>query len=156
MVRWKYRLRLPPGTPAQSTSGRQPDPQFPDAGLEIRTRDKASPGLDRFVSRMGQFLASWRSPRCLIAGIGIGNGVSSYLEGAARAIATLKILGATGADVARIFCCNWAWRRGWRLPSASCWGGDDPLIGLALKGFLPSGKGWCWPRALALAGVQGR
>jgi putative ABC transport system permease protein len=66
MVRWKYRLRLPRQRHGAdtATSGRQPDPPFPAAGFEIRTRDTASPGLDRFVSRMGQFLGWWRWPRC--------------------------------------------------------------------------------------------
>jgi putative ABC transport system permease protein len=79
MVRWKYRLRLPALTPAQSMADALTH-QFPDAGLELRTRDKASPGLDRFVSRMGQFLALVALAALLIAGIGIGNGVASYLE----------------------------------------------------------------------------
>jgi putative ABC transport system permease protein len=30
--------------------------QFPTAGFDFRTRDRASPGADRFVGRMGEFL----------------------------------------------------------------------------------------------------
>lgn len=77
--------------------------RFPDAGLDIRTRDRASPGADRFVSRMGEFLTLVGLAALVIAGIGIGGGVSSYLEARRASIATLKILGATSADIARIY-----------------------------------------------------
>ena len=39
----------------------------------------------------------------VIAGIGIGGGVNSYLEARRNSIATLKILGATSGMVARIY-----------------------------------------------------
>ncbi|MEO0062616.1 MAG: hypothetical protein RLZZ08_1176 [Pseudomonadota bacterium] len=76
--------------------------RFPDAGFEIRTRDKASPGADRFISRMGEFLTLVGLAALVIAGIGIGGGVSSYLEARRASIATLKILGATSRDIVRI------------------------------------------------------
>jgi len=77
--------------------------RFPDAGLDIRTRNRASPGADRFVSRMGEFLTLVGLAALVIAGIGIGGGVSSYLEARRASIATLKILGATSGDIARIY-----------------------------------------------------
>ncbi|TIX51419.1 ABC transporter permease [Alteraurantiacibacter aquimixticola] len=76
---------------------------FPEAGLDIRTRDRASPGAERFVSRMGEFLTLVGLAALVIAGIGIGGGVSSYLEARRAGIATLKILGATSSDIARIY-----------------------------------------------------
>lgn len=76
---------------------------FPESGLDIRTRDRASPGAERFVSRMGEFLTLVGLAALVIAGIGIGGGVSSYLEGKRAGIATLKILGASSADIARIY-----------------------------------------------------
>lgn len=76
---------------------------FPEAGLDIRTRDRASPGAERFVSRMGEFLTLVGLAALVIAGIGIGGGVSSYLEARRAGIATLKILGATSRDIARIY-----------------------------------------------------
>ncbi|MGZ5861256.1 MAG: ABC transporter permease, partial [Croceibacterium sp.] len=77
--------------------------RFPDSGFEIRTRDTASPGAERFVSRMGQFLTLVGLAALSIAGIGIGGGVASYLEARRTGIATLKILGATSGDIARIY-----------------------------------------------------
>jgi putative ABC transport system permease protein len=39
----------------------------------------------------------------MIAGLGIGGGTASYLEARRQAIATLKVLGATSTDIARIY-----------------------------------------------------
>jgi putative ABC transport system permease protein len=77
--------------------------EFPQAGLDIRTRDRASPGAERFVGRMGEFLTLVGLAALVIAGIGIGGGVTSYLEARRASVATLKILGATSGDIARIY-----------------------------------------------------
>src|SRR5690606_37926332 len=77
--------------------------RFPEAGFDIRTRDRASPGAERFVGRMGEFLTLVGLAALAIAGIGIGGGVASYLEARRGSIATLKILGATSRDIARIY-----------------------------------------------------
>ena len=54
-------------------------------------------------TRGWQFLVLVALAALAIAGIGIGNGVGSYLEARRGSIATLKILGASSADIARIF-----------------------------------------------------
>jgi len=77
--------------------------RFPGSGYDIRTRDRASPGAERFVGRMGEFLTLVGLAALAIAGIGIGGGVSSYLEARRASIATLKIIGATSGDIARIY-----------------------------------------------------
>ncbi len=77
--------------------------RFPGSGYDIRTRDRASPGAERFVARMGEFLTLVGLAALVIAGIGIGGGVASYLDERRRSIATLKILGATSGDIARIY-----------------------------------------------------
>lgn len=76
---------------------------FPDAGLKVRTRNNASPGAQRFIGRMGEFLTLVGLAALAIAGIGIGGGVSSYLQARRQSIATLKILGATSSDIVRIY-----------------------------------------------------
>lgn len=76
---------------------------FPESPFDIRTRNRASPGADRFVSRMGEFLTLVGLAALVIAGIGIGGGVNSYLEARRNSIATLKILGATSRDISRIY-----------------------------------------------------
>ena len=52
---------------------------------------------------MGEFLTLVGLAALVIAGIGIGGGVASYLEARRASIATLKILGATSGDIARIY-----------------------------------------------------
>jgi putative ABC transport system permease protein len=96
----KYRIAAS-GDPA--ASARRFERRFAAAGWETRTRDRASPGASRFIARMGEFLTLVGLAALAIAGIGIGNGVGSYLEARRENIATLKILGATSGIVARIY-----------------------------------------------------
>ncbi|WP_340587048.1 ABC transporter permease [Erythrobacter alti] len=76
---------------------------FPGVPYDTRSAERASPGAERFVSRMGEFLTLVGLAALVIAGIGIGGGVNSYLEARRNSIATLKILGATSRDIARIY-----------------------------------------------------
>ena len=77
--------------------------EFPGRGYDFRSAERASPGAERFVSRLGEFLTLVGLAALVIAGIGIGLGVNSYLEARRRAIATLKILGATSRDIVTIY-----------------------------------------------------
>ena len=70
---------------------------FPASSWEIRDRDRAAPGASRFFERMGQFLTLIGLAALIIAGIGVSNGVASYLRQKRDGIATLKMLGATSA-----------------------------------------------------------
>lgn len=102
MYQSKTRVRFGGGDdPAEVEEALQE--RFPDAGFDIRTRDRASPGAERFVARMGEFLTLVGLAALVIAGIGIGGGVASYLDARRASIATLKILGATSRDIVRIY-----------------------------------------------------
>jgi putative ABC transport system permease protein len=102
MYQSKTRVRFD-GNPDPETVEEALTGQFPEAGFDIRTRDRASPGAERFVGRMGEFLTLVGLAALVIAGIGIGGGVASYLEARRASIATLKILGATSRDITRIY-----------------------------------------------------
>jgi putative ABC transport system permease protein len=156
MARWKYRVALPPGTAPKAAIDAF-KAAFPSSGFEFRDRDRASPGLDRFVSRMGQFLALVALAALAIAGIGIGNGVTGFLEARRGTIATLKILGATGADIARVFGLQIVIASGIAIAIGLGLGlAATPLIGLALRGVLPVSAGLVVdPAALATAAAQG-
>jgi putative ABC transport system permease protein len=106
LVRWQYRLRLPAGTSDRAVSSLSKEVQaaFPDAGWEIRTRDKASPQLERSVERFSQFLTLVALTTLLVGGVGVANAVAAHLAGKRDAIGTMKALGATGADVFAIYC----------------------------------------------------
>jgi putative ABC transport system permease protein len=131
--------------------------QFPTAGFDFRTRDRASPGADRFVGRMGEFLTLVGLAALVIAGIGIGGGVTSYLDARRRAIATLKILGATSGDIARIYALQiGAAALVGSLAGLAVGIAVTPLLGAALQGLLPVQTGFVVdPLALVTALVYG-
>ncbi len=131
--------------------------QFPSAGFTIRTRDRASPGADRFVRQMSDFLTLVGLAALVIAGIGIAGGVSSYLDQRRASIATFKVLGATSADIVRIYALQ--------IGIAALVGSAaglaigvlvTPLLGAALRGLLPVQSGLILePARLVLAAAYG-
>lgn len=130
---------------------------YPTAGFDIRTRDRASPGADRFVRQMSNFLTLVGLAALVIAGIGIAGGVSSYLDQRRAGIATLKVLGATSGDIVRIY----AMQIGVAALVGSAAGLAagvlvTPLLASALQGLLPVESGFIIaPGALLLAASYG-
>ncbi|MFN6935508.1 MAG: ABC transporter permease, partial [Tsuneonella sp.] len=131
--------------------------QFPNAGFEIRTRDRGAPGADRFVGRMGEFLTLVGLAALVIAGIGIGGGVSSYLDARRQGIATLKVLGATSNDIAKIYTLEiGAAALVGSLAGIAVGVAVTPLLASALEGLLPVGSGVAFaPGALLTALAYG-
>ncbi|UAB77591.1 FtsX-like permease family protein [Erythrobacter sp. SCSIO 43205] len=130
---------------------------FPNAGFDFRNRDRASPGADRFVTRMSDFLTLVGLAALVIAGIGIAGGVSSYLDQRRASIATLKVLGASSRDIVRIYALQ--------IAVAALVGSVlglatgvlvTPFLGMALEGLLPVEGGFVIePAPLLLAGGYG-
>jgi putative ABC transport system permease protein len=109
LVRWQYRLRLPEdnaGDRAVAAVEKQAQAKFPDAGWEIRTRNKASPQLERNVERFTQFLTLVGLATLLVGGVGVANAVASHLARKRDVIGTMKALGATGGEVFIIYCAE--------------------------------------------------
>jgi putative ABC transport system permease protein len=156
MYRSKTRVELPPQANPRAVAASL-KARFPSAGFEIRTRDRASPGAERFVSRMGEFLVLVGLAALVIAGIGIGGGVSSYLEARRGAIATLKVLGATSTDIARIYLLQVAAAAlAGSLAGLAAGVLITPLLGRALAGLLPVAPGFVFdPAALIRASAYG-
>ncbi len=98
----KYRVRLPDSANPEAV-GKALTAKFPDAGWDITDSSNGAPGTRRFIERMGQFLSLVGLAALVIAGIGVGNGVASYLAGKRPGLATLKVLGADSATVLRIY-----------------------------------------------------
>lgn len=98
----KYRVRLSPGTDAAALHERL-ETTHRDAGWDVTDHERAAPGANRFFERMGQFLSLIGLAALVIAGIGVSNGVASYLAQKRAGIATLKVLGATSRDIERIY-----------------------------------------------------
>ncbi|MFK4002752.1 ABC transporter permease [Qipengyuania sp. NPDC077563] len=131
--------------------------RFPDAGFDIDTAENGAPGTDRFIERMSEFLTLVGLAALVIAGIGIGGGVTSYLDARRQSIATLKVLGADSRDIARIYALQ--------IFAASAVGSIAglvvgvavvPVLAQALEGLLPVNAGFVIdPGALALAAAYG-
>ena len=102
LYRAKYRLRLPAGADAQALRERL-EKRYVEQGWEFKDRERAAPGTNRFIENMGQFLSLIGLAALVIAGIGVSNGVASYLAIKRGALATFKVLGATSADIQRIY-----------------------------------------------------
>jgi putative ABC transport system permease protein len=98
----KYRIRLPANTDPRAVRATL-QKRYASAGWQIRDRDRAAAGAERFFENMGQFLALIGLAALIIAGIGVSNGVSSYLGQKRIGIATLKVLGGTSRDIERIY-----------------------------------------------------
>ena len=94
----RYRIRLNGNADPKAAVARI-DKQFPGAGWESNDRSDGAPATRRFVERMGQFLSLVGLTALVIAGIGVGNGVSSYLAGKRTSIATMKALGADSRTI---------------------------------------------------------
>lgn len=98
----KYRIKTDDKADIEALSA-QLDAQFPQAGWRITDRSNGAPGTRRFVERMGQFLTLVGLASLVIAGIGVGNGVASYLENKRKSIATLKVLGADSRTIFQLY-----------------------------------------------------
>ena len=152
---YRTRLTVATGQPGAAKAQIEAlEARFPDAGWEYRTADRAAPGAERFVGRMGEFLILVGLAALVIAGIGIAGGVAAYVERRRASIATLKILGATSGDIGRIY--------GLQIGAVALAGGlaglvagvaITPLLARALEGLLPVSSslpldGWALGRAL--------
>ena len=129
LVRWMYRVQL-----NQNDANDQPvkamiadaEKQFPEAGWEIRSRDNASPQLERNFERFTQFLTLVGLTALLVGGVGVANAVRAHLERRRDTIATMKSLGATGGRVFVIY-----------LVQVMVIAGIGTVIGLVIGAALP-------------------
>nr|WP_253200993.1 FtsX-like permease family protein [Sphingomonas quercus] len=95
----RYRIKLPPAIADAHATAEALERRFPLGGWETRDRTNAAPSLRRFITRLGQFLSLVGLAALAVAGIGVGNGVSSWLDGKRRGIAVLKALGADSRTI---------------------------------------------------------
>jgi putative ABC transport system permease protein len=152
----KYRVRLPAGADPDAVIERL-QARDPASGWEYDSRDNAAPGARRFFDRMGQFLGLIGLSALVIAGIGVSNGVASYLRRKRDGIATLKMLGAGSADVARIYLLQIGLVALLGVASGLIVGALLPPVAIALAGdLLPVRPGLAfYPLPLLTAGTYG-
>jgi putative ABC transport system permease protein len=138
LVRWIYRLKLPDNAASDTAVAASIDQvrtALPQAGWEIRSRNNASPQLERTINRFTQFLTLVGLAALLVGGVGVANAVKSHIDRRRDVIATFKALGATGRDVFSIY-----------LTQVTALAVIGSVIGLAIGAALP----------FIIAGVLGR
>lgn len=102
LIEYTTRIRLP-ANGSTTTFRRDAKLRFPDAGWQIRDRDHAAPGTDRFIRQLGVFLTLVGLTALAVGGVGAGQAVRAFLDRKREEIAALKALGADGALVFLIF-----------------------------------------------------
>lgn len=135
----RYRIKLAREQDAHALAEKL-DERFHDANWEITDRTNAARGLRRFVDQLGQFLTLVGLTALIVAGIGVGNGVSSWLDQRRPGIATLKILGASSATIFRVYLLQVA------IVSTVA-----VIAGLAMGAAIPAIVGWLAGDALPVA-----
>lgn len=139
LVTWRYRLRLTDDSEAgvKAFSADLED-AFPDAGWRLRDRSNGAPGMRRFIDRLTLFLTLVGLTSLIVGGVGVGNGVRSYLDTKRDVVATFKCLGASGGLVFRIYLTQVLILAGLAVALGIALGALVPaLIGLAIEDLLP-------------------
>jgi putative ABC transport system permease protein len=77
--------------------------EYPDAGWQVRSRDRAAQGAENFVERLSYFMTLVGLTSLIVGGAGIANAVAAFIDRRIGAIATLKCLGAPARDVFGIY-----------------------------------------------------
>ncbi|HEX8663341.1 MAG TPA: ABC transporter permease [Beijerinckiaceae bacterium] len=106
LVRWTYRLQLPPERAGNADLERvaaAANAAFPEAGWEIRSRVNADPRFARNIERFSQFLTLVGLTALLVGGVGVANAVRGFVDRKRASIATLKSLGAPGGQVVALY-----------------------------------------------------
>lgn len=91
----QYRLLLPPEANLEAEKAKA-ETAFRDKGLRWSDSRRATPGVARFVERIGSFLVLVGLAGLAVGGVGVSAAVRAYLDGKIATIATLKTLGASG------------------------------------------------------------
>ena len=153
LIRYKYRVRLAPGSDASAWGAAVAD-AYPGQSWRIRDSGGASPGVQRFVERFAAFLTLVGVAALLIGGIGVGNAIGNFVAGKTGTIAVLKCLGAGGRLIFATYLtqimalATMGIALGVALGAAAPW-----LANLALADRLPipAAAGFYWQPALLAA-----
>ena len=104
VYRWNFMTPMMEGMPEDVQALREAATEaFPDAGWSIRSRDRAAPGIDRFLDRLTFLLTLVGLTALIVGGLGIANAVGAFLKRKRGTIATLKCLGASSRLVFRVY-----------------------------------------------------
>lgn len=93
LLQREFRLRLPPGRDAHALAKGIED-RFPGGAFRVRDYTSAGPRLRTFIENLHLYLTFVGLAAILVGGLGMGGGVSSFLEEKRRSIAIMKCVGA--------------------------------------------------------------
>jgi putative ABC transport system permease protein len=96
LFRASYRVKLPAAISLKAATAKIRQ-RLPDTGWTLSDRSNGAAGTRQFVDRLGQFLTLVGLTALVVAGVGVGNGVTAYLAGKSTTIAALKTMGAGSA-----------------------------------------------------------
>ncbi|HWY16432.1 MAG TPA: FtsX-like permease family protein [Rhizomicrobium sp.] len=102
LINYSTRVKLPANA-SIAAFRREARARFPDAGWQIRDRDHAAPGTDRFIRQVSVFLTLVGLTALAVGGVGAGQAVRAFIDRKREEIATLKALGADGHLIFLIF-----------------------------------------------------
>lgn len=106
LVRWTYRLELPPGRAGDADLTRVTEEAgrtLPEAGWEIRARNNADPRFAANIERFSQFLTLVGLTALMVGGVGVANAVAAFVDRKRESVAVLKSLGATGGQIVSVY-----------------------------------------------------
>ncbi len=105
LITYHYRVKLQGNQSAAAVQNllQAAKADFPDAGWQVKSRDKAAQGTANFVERLSYFLTLVGLTSLIVGGAGIANAVAAFVESRISTIATLKCLGAASHDVFGIY-----------------------------------------------------
>jgi len=98
----EYRMTLPQGLDLDILRA-EAEAAFRESGMRWTDSRRATPGVARFVERIGSFLVLVGLAGLAVGGVGVAAAVRAYLDGKTATIATLKTLGATGRMIFQIY-----------------------------------------------------
>lgn len=130
LIRWRYRLKLPDQKNYDSKQlaaiREEIKIKNADSGFSLRDRNNPSPGVNRAIDRLAQFLTLVGLTALLVGGVGIANAVSSFIERKRNTIAVFKCLGAPNSLVYEVY-----------LIQVLVLAGSGILVGLLLATAVP-------------------
>ena len=122
-----YRLSLPAGTDL-GTLKKQAEKLFRDKGMRWSDSRHASPGIERFVERLGSFLILVGLAGLAVGGVGVASAVRAYLQAKTQTIATLKVLGAESGLIFQVYLLQIAVLAGVGVALGLILGSAAPLL----------------------------
>lgn len=152
----EYKLRLAPGADLDALKAGF-EAEFPESGVRWRDRRNGSPGVARFVERLGSFLTLVGLAALAVGGVGVATAVAGYLSVKVRSIAALRTFGATAATIQTAYLAQIAVLAAAGIAAGLLIGGGGvALLGPLIAAELPTPAVFgLYLEPLALAGLYG-